>query len=393
MSSIRVRLKPGKEKPLKAFHPWIFSGAIDEIDDSYQPGSLVKIYSSHNDFLGTGYINPASQIAIRMLTFETEEIDVNFFVKRFNAAKSLRNNLLSSNTNACRQIHGEGDCLPGLTLDQYGDFLALQFTTLGMNHLRELILNALEQVYSFKGIYEREDEIAGDIEEFKIMPGVVRGEEPPELVEIKENGYRFYVDIKTGQKTGFFLDQRENRKLIELFCKDKRVLNCFSYTGGFSIYAAKAGAKSITSVDIQDKAMELARKNFELNDLKGGSYQFVKADVFDFLREDNNQYDLIILDPPAFCKQKKHLEKACRGYKDINLFAMKKLLPRGLLFTSSCSHYISPDLFQKIIFGAAKDAGVKAQIITKTSHAFDHPINIYHPEGEYLKGLLLRISE
>ena len=419
MKISRVILKPEKEKPLKAFHPWVFSGAIDEVDDDFKSADLVRVYSSSQEFLGIGYLNPNSQIAVRILSFRDQEIDTDFFIDRMTQAKKLREAFISADTNAYRLVHAEGDFLPGLVLDRYADFVVAQFTTAGMEKLKPAVLDAINQVFPSKGIYEHDDESMRKKEGLETGLTVLRGEEPPDYVEILEYGHKFIVDIKKGQKTGFFLDQRENRKLVAGHVRGKRVLNCFAYTGGFSVYAAKAGAASVTSVEIQDRAINTMKTNFELNDLpiihrKGdrhmsqddqlpvpfsigtngtgeGIYRFIKEDVFDFLRTDMNVYDFIILDPPAFCKNQNQIQQAARGYKDINLQAMKRLAPDGLLFTFSCSSYIDPDLFQKIIFGAAKDVQRNVQIIQKISHAFDHPINIYHPEGEYLKGLLLRV--
>lgn len=377
---------------MRGFHPWIFSGAIDRLDDDYKTGDLTKVYSDKEEFLGIGYLNPRSQIAVRMLTFKDEVIDLQFFISRIEQAKKMRDEFLPPKTNALRLIHSEGDFLPGLIVDRYGDYLVVQFLTAGMETLKPTILDALKYVLHPKGIYEHDDVDARKMEGLEESAHVLYGPEPPDFVEIEEYGHKFIVDIKTGQKTGFFLDQRENRKKIADRSKDKRVLNCFAYTGGFSVYAAKAGAKSVRSVEVQERALNNMKTNFELNGFSGPQYEFIGEDVFDYLRSDKQIYDLIILDPPAFCKNKNQIQQAARGYKDINLFAMKRLCSSGILFTSSCSSFIDPDLFQKIIFGAAKDASRNVQIIEKTSHSFDHPINIYHPEGEYLKGLFLKVN-
>ncbi len=392
MKTIKVILKPEKDKPIRGFHPWIFSGAIDQLDDNYKTGDLTKVYSDKEEFLGIGYLNPRSQIAVRMLTFKDEEIDLQFFIGRMEQAKRLRDEFIQPNTNAYRLIHSEGDFLPGLIADRYGDYLVVQFLTAGMEALKQTILDALKYVFNPKGIYEHDDTDARRMEGLEESTHVLSGEQPPDFVEISEYGHKFIVDIKLGQKTGFFLDQRESRRKIANHSKDKRVLNCFAYTGGFSVYAAKAGAKSVTSVEVQERAVNNMKTNFELNGLSGSQYEFVCEDVFDYLRSEKQIYDLIILDPPAFCKHKNQVQQAARGYKDINLYAMKRISSGGILFTSSCSTFIDPDLFQKIIFGAAKDASRNVQIIEKTSHSFDHPINIYHPEGEYLKGFFLKVN-
>ena len=392
MHTIRVVLKPDKDKPIRGFHPWIFSGAIDLLDDNFKTGDLAKVYSNREEFLGIGYLNPRSQIAVRMLTFKDEEIDTQFFIRRMEQAKRLRGDFFPPQTNAIRLVHSEGDFLPGLIVDRYGDYLVAQFLTAGMDALKTTVVDALTYVFPSKGIYERDDSEARKQEGLGEGLATLKGEGPPDYVEIEEYGNRFVVDIKHGQTTGFFLDQRENRKKVANLTKGKKVLNCFAYSGGFSIYAARAGAASVTSVEVQERAVNNMKTNFELNDLKGEQYRFIREDVFDFLRKDPETYDLIVLDPPAFCKHKNQVMQASRGYKDINLFAMKRLNPDGILFTSSCSSFVDPDLFQKIIFAAAKDAHRNVQIIEKTSHAFDHPINIYHPEGEYLKGLFLRVQ-
>ena len=385
-------LKPDKDKPIRGFHPWIFSGAIDLLDDEFKSGDLVKVYSNKEEFLGVGYLNPRSQIAVRMLTFQDEVIDVPFFIRRMEIAKKLREDFLPPKTNAFRLIHSEGDFLPGLIVDRYTDYLVAQFLTAGMEALKPMVLEALKTVFEAKGIYERDDIEMRRLEGLDETLQTLTGEAPPDFIEIEEYGHRFIVDIRHGQKTGFFLDQRENRKRVGELARGKRVLNCFAYSGGFSIYATAAGAQSVTSVESQERAINTMKTNFELNGLSVNSCQFVCEDVFDFLRKDTQTYDLIILDPPAFCKNKNQIQQAARGYKDINLFAMKRMAPGGILFTSSCSSFIEPDLFQKIIFGAAKDVRRNVQIIEKTSHSFDHPINIYHPEGEYLKGLFLKVG-
>lgn len=391
MSILRVILKPGKEKPVLGRHPWVFSGAIQGADEDLKAGNLVRVESAAGQFLGTGYANPQSQIALRMLTFREEPIDLAFFVRRLSDAKILRERLMPPHTNAFRCVHSEGDFLPGLVIDRYGGHLVVQFLTAGMEMLKPLIIRAMEEVFHPIGIYERGDSDARHLEGLGTRDQDLSGTPIPDQIEIEECGHPFVVDVKRGQKTGFFLDQRDNRKMVEGLAQGRKVLNCFAYSGGFSVYAAKGGAVAVTSVEIQKKAVDLLRRNFELNGLNGKPHEVVCEDVFDFLRRDGHEYDLVILDPPAFCHHKSEIMKASRGYKDINLYAMKRLAPGGFLFSASCSSFIAPELFQKIIFAAAKDAGREVQIIKKTSHPFDHPINIYHPEGEYLKGLLLRV--
>ncbi len=392
MKTIRCILKKGKERPLEGHHPWIFSGAIDQIDDSFQAGDTVRIFSADQKFLGVGYLNPRSQIAVRMLTFEDVEINQDFFEKQIREAVRLRDTLMPPETNGYRLIHSEGDFLPGLVVARYGDYLVAQFLTAGIDQWKEIIVSVLQKVVPCRGIFEKDDSEWRDWEGLSKRVGKLAGEEPPDYVEIQENGKLFLVDIHGGQKTGFFLDQRDNRKLAGAMSRGRRVLNCFAYTAGFSIYAAKGGALEVVSVESSEPALNTARANFERNGIAEKSYSLVREDVFKYLRSSRQEFDFVILDPPAFCKNKNQIQPAARGYKDINLFALKRLVPGGLLFTGSCSSYITPDLFQKIVFGAAKDARRKVRIIAKTSHPLDHPINIFHPEGEYLKGLLCQVD-
>ncbi|MFZ5803004.1 MAG: class I SAM-dependent rRNA methyltransferase [Candidatus Omnitrophota bacterium] len=391
MKTIRCILKAGKEKPLEGHHPWVFSGAIDRIDEDYATGDLVKVYSAQDRFLGIGYLNPRSQIAIRMLVFQDIPVDEHFFAKRVRRAIDLRYPFLPPDTNAYRLVHSEGDFLPGLIVDRYADYLVVQFQTAGIEKWRDVIIRTLGEALGPKGIYEKNDTDHRETEGLEKRSGVLAGEEPPNYVEIKEYGIKFAVDLKSGQKTGFFLDQRENRKKVGMASAQKRVLNCFAYTGGFGVVAAKWGASETVSVEASEAALNTARTNYELNGLTGPAFQFVKADVFEYLRSVRQEFDVVVLDPPAFCKHKAQVMQASRGYKDINLSALRLLAKGGLLFTYSCSSHIDPDLFQKIVFGAAKDTHKKVRILEKTSHGFDHPINIYHPEGEYLKGLVCQV--
>jgi len=384
-------LQNGKDRPVRNRHPWIFSGAIDRIDDGFEAGDLVRVLSDKDEFLGIGYLNPESQIVVRMLAFEDIAIDEAFFEAKIMQAIETRKRLIPSGTNAYRLIHSEGDFLSGLTVDVYGDFLVAEFNTAGIDAWKPVIVRILQKYFPAYSIFERSDSDLRKWEGLKRSVGVLSGSEPPEAIEILENGLRFGVDIKGGQKTGFFLDQRESRAVVRDLSAGKRVLNCFAYTGGFSVYAAKGGAKEVVSVESSEPAVAMGRKNFERNQPGAGQSVWVQTDVFDYLRTTKKEFDIIILDPPAFCKSKNQIQDAARGYKDINLQALKQLPKGALLFTFSCSSYITPDLFQKILFGAASDAKRDVRILKKTSHAFDHPINIYHPEGEYLKGLLCEV--
>jgi len=392
MKTVRCVLKKGKEKPLLGRHPWVFSGAIDQIEDTFEPGDYVRVFSSDERFLGIGYGNPQSQITIRMLAFEDIPIDAAFFEQKIQDAVRLRREIFSdeSRTNAYRLIHAEGDFLPGLIVDRYGEFLVVQCLTLGMEMRKSMIVGGLRKIFPAQSIFERSDSDLREREGLSRHTGVLAGEKPSERIEITENGLHFYVDVFRGQKTGFFLDQRENRSLAASLARGRSVLNCFSYTGAFSVYAARAGAREVISVESSEAALRMAKTNADLNHIQNASW--VKGDVFDYLREGSRSFDFVILDPPAFCKTHHQIQQAARGYKDINLSAMKRLSKQGLLLTSSCSSHISPDLFQKIIFGAAKDAGRQVRILAKTGHAMDHPVNICHPEGEYLKSILCEVA-
>ena len=391
MKTVRCILRRGKERPVRNRHPWIFSGAIDRIDEGFEACDLVRVLSDKEEFLGIGYLNPKSQIVVRMLAFEDVLINEAFFDAKITQAIEIRKRFLSTGTNAYRLIHSEGDFLPGLIVDVYGNFLVAEFNTAGIDAWKPVIVKCLQKYFPSHSIFERSDSDLRKWEGLKPFVGVLVGMEPPETVEIQENRLLFGVDIKGGQKTGFFLDQRESREVVQGLSAGKRVLNCFAYTGGFSVYAAKGGAKEVVSVESSESAVNLGRKNFEKNHLVPEQSVWAQQDVFDYLRATKKEFDIIILDPPAFCKSKNQIQDAARGYKDINLQALKQLPKGGLLFTFSCSSYITPDLFQKIIFGAAADAQRDVRILRKTSHAFDHPINIYHPEGEYLKGLLCEV--
>lgn len=391
MKTVRCILQKGKDRPVRNRHPWIFSGAIDRIDEGFEAGDLVRVLSDKEEFLGLGYLNPESQIVVRMLAFEDVAIDEVFFDEKISRAVETRKRFMPPETNAYRLIHAEGDFLSGLTVDAYGDFLVAEFNTAGMDAWKTVIVKCLQKYFPSYSIFERSDSDLRKWEGLKRSVGVLAGSEPPEAIEILESGLRFGVDIKGGQKTGFFLDQRDNRGIVRDLAKGMRVLNCFAYTGGFSVYAAKGGAREVVSVESSEPAVAMGRKNFERNQLGAGQSVWAQQDVFDYLRATKKEFDMIILDPPAFCKSKNQIQDAARGYKDINLQALKQLPKGGLLFTFSCSSYITPDLFQKVIFGAASDAKRDVRILKKTSHAFDHPINIYHPEGEYLKGLLCEV--
>jgi 23S rRNA (cytosine1962-C5)-methyltransferase len=321
-------------------------------------------------------------------------IDKAFFRGRIESALAIRKSILSPETTACRLIHAEGDLLPGLICDKYGDYLVLQLHTAGMERFRDGIISLLTDLLSPRMMYDRSDAATRAQEGLPDSAGPIAREGTfPDHIEIRENGMRFLVDVKQGQKTGFYLDQRDNRFLIRGLAQGKRVLNCFSYTGGFSVYAALGGAAGVTSVEASAGALELCKENLILNDIPLEGQRLVKGDVFQFLRDDQDEYDLIILDPPAFAKRKGQVKGAIRGYKDINLFAMKLAKKGGLILTCSCSQHIDADLFQKILSYAAGDSNRQLQILGHWGAPPDHPTALHHPEGAYLKAFLLRVVE
>jgi len=386
-----IKLKPGKEKNLKWKHPWIFSGAIDKAPNTFVPDTIVE--SSHGEFLGRGYFNPQSQIAVRILSFENRPFDREFFRSKLNLAFSRRIKFDAQSNSSMRLVASEADQLPGLIVDQYSEVIVTQFLTAGMEHYRSIINDLIVELRSPKSIWDRSDDQVREKEGMKPRSELVYGEQPPELIEIHENGYRLWVDIRNGHKTGFYIDQKNSRNTIRSLSRNQRILNCFSYTGGFTIAALCGGAKEVISIDVSGPALEILQKNLNLNDLQNQVHRSVQADVFDELRalkENGEKFDLIILDPPKFIKSKADLEKATRGYKDINRLAFHLLNPDGILATFSCSGHMDDLLFQKIIFSAAIDAGCDGQVIGKFVQGEDHPILLTFPESSYLKGLLVR---
>jgi len=391
-----VVLRPGKEKPVLNHHPWIFSGAIGRIEGAPADGDIVEVADHKRHFLARGYINRHSQITVRLLTWtEDEPVDQTFWRQRIQQAINHRRELLESGaTTAYRLIHAESDLLPGLVVDRYAEYLVIQALTLGIERRKSEIVGILAELLQPEGIYERSDVGVREKEHLPPSAGALWGQEPPDLLDIRENGYYFQVDVKHGQKTGFYLDQRDNRCRLTGYSAGRTVLNAFAYTGSFGVYAASAGAERITNVDTSAEALVLARSNMRRNDLGPRNDEYVIGDVFTVLRryrDDEREFDLIILDPPKFAYSRSQVQAACRGYKDINLLAMQLLRPGGILFTMSCSGLVSPDLFQKVVFGASIDAQRDAQVLEKLSQPADHPILLTFPEGEYLKGLVCRI--
>ncbi len=389
----KLYLKKGRERPVLGGHPWIFSGAIEKSEEAPDRDPVVDVFDHQSRWLARGFYNPKSQIRVRLLTWEKEAIDGVFFSRRIAAAAALRERLVSPFTNACRIVNGEGDLLPGAIVDRYGDYIVCQFFTAGIEALKSIFLESLAAELKPKGIYERSEGGVRDEEGLAPSVGVVYGEEPPELIEIEENGSRFLVDIRNGQKTGFFLDQRDNRALLGSLAPDTTILNCFSYSGGFSVYALKAGAQRVLSLDSSGPALDLAKRNLELNGFTVGEGDLIRADAFSFLRNFKDKIDILVLDPPSLAHRRGDVEAAASGYKFLNLQGLKFLPRNGLLLTFCCSQHVPLDLFQKIVFGAAVDARRKVQILKRLGPAPDHPVSLHHPEGEYLKGLLLRVLE
>lgn len=394
MNCCKIYLKPKKEESLLRFHPWVFSGAIQGMERKPEEGDLVEVYSSDNRFLAIGHYQIGS-IAVRVLSFEKRSIDHQFWIDRIRSAYQLRCILGLANTpnnNTFRLIHGEGDALPGLVIDMYANTAVMQAHSVGMHKCRMEIAAALKEVVgdALQNIYYKSETTLPYKADLNSENGYLLGQDVDDIA--LENGLKFYVDWQKGQKTGFFVDQRENRKLLEHYAKDRSVLNMFCYTGGFSFYAMRGGAKLVHSVDSSAKAISLTNRNVELNfpgDLRHEAYA---EDAFKYLERMGSNYDLIILDPPAFAKHKDVLRNALQGYRKLNAIAFEKIKPGGILFTFSCSQVVSKENFRLAVFSAAAQSKRNVRILHQLTQPADHPVNIYHPEGEYLKGLVLYVE-
>ena len=384
-----ITLKPGREGPVRAGHPWIFSGAIAAGLEGAEPGEPVRVVAASGRFLAAGYCNPRTPIAVRLLTSEDEAVDA-ALGRRLDEAFALRREVLGGELEAYRVINGEGDRLPGIVVDRYAEFVVCQFLTAGGARLAPAVVSAIEERLRPRGIFERSEGAVRTEEGLPGARGVLAGEAPPLRLTIEEDGARFVVDLHHGQKTGFYLDQRETRRRLGSLAPGRRVLNAFAYTGAFAIVAARAGAREVVSVDTSRPALEVGETAWTENGLDPAAGRFVVADVFDFLRAGDDRYDVIVLDPPPFVRRRRDLEPGLRGYKDVNLQAFRRLAPGGWLVTSSCSQHLSRAVFREVVGAAAADAGRPAAVVAEWGHPPDHPIALAHPEGEYLKVLLVR---
>ncbi len=389
-----IYLKSGKDRPVRLGHPWIFSGAIRNLDAGVEPGTLVRVRAANGDLLGSGYLNPRCAIAVRMLTCGSDSnysIDAAFIARRVSAAVALRRRLIGADTTAYRLVNGEGDRLPGFLVDRYDDVLVLQCLTAGAERLRPLVLEALIGQLAPRAVAERSE---GSVRQAEGLPGrsqVLHGELPPETTAT-ENGLRFKVAPSGGQKSGYFCDQRPNRQLSRRLARGRHVLDSFAYTGGFSVHAGAGEAARVVAVDSSARALELARRNWALNHLPAGAVEFVRADVQRYLRETDEMFDLLVLDPPALVKQRKDTARGARAYKDLNLWAFRRAAPGALVQTFTCSQHVGAELFRKIVVGAAVDAQRQVQVIQYLGPGPDHPVALGHPEGEHLRGLLLSVE-
>jgi len=387
----KVYLKKGREKSVLNRHPWIFSGALAGRDDGIENGQIVTVVGHRGEVLGSGYYNGATQISVRMLSFGQEQISREYLGRLMTQAYTRRlESGMPDTASAYRLIFSEGDFFPGLIVDRYGEHLVVQLITLGVELLRDTLIALLKELFRPQSIYERSEHSGRALEGLSPRSGQLYGLTPDDIV-INEADLRFHVDVKNGQKTGFYLDQRDNRRLLRGISRGRKMLNLFSYTGGFSVAALSGGALSAVSIDSSVKALEMAKLNASLNGV-AEAMRCIHADAFEYLHHETIDSDLIVIDPPAFVKSRGDVPKACRGYKDINLQAAEKCPPDTLILTCSCSRFIDMDLFQKVVFSALSDAGRNATILNKSHHALDHPVSLFAPETEYLKSLLLHVE-
>jgi 23S rRNA (cytosine1962-C5)-methyltransferase len=398
LSEARVFLKPGREKSVRQRHPWIFSGAVQKVSGDPEPGETVEIYDQHGKWLARAGYSPHSQIAARIWTWDPgQAVDADFFRKMILQAEALRKPLLEY-TDGYRLIHAENDGLPGLIVDRYGAFLVVQFLSAAAERNKSVLTLLLSRLEGVQGVFERSDADVREKEHLSPSIGLLSGINPREKLTIREGGWKFLVDVREGQKTGFYLDQRDNRRIlyemISSFSRGGSVLNVFSFTGAFAVAAYSAGAKSVLNVDSSQAVSGVIREHLSLNGLGDAPDAFQSGNAFEVLRlfrDEKRLFDAVILDPPKFASMRKDLYRASRAYKDINWLAMRILRPGGLLITFSCSGLVSEDLFQKIVFSAVLDSGRDAQIIKRLGQPMDHPVRLTFPEGNYLKGLVCRM--
>ena len=386
-----VKLRKTRETRVRGGHPWIYASEIESVEGAFENGDIVDVQDFRGKFIGRGFYNPLSQISLRILTRNDEPCDRAFFAKRIQDAWDYRK--LLCDPDSCRLIYSESDFLPGLVVDKYADVLVLQSLSLGMERIKDMIADLLMEIVAPRGIWERSDVPVRRLEGMEQTTGLLRGE-VPDLVDMKENGIIFGVDVKNGQKTGFFLDQKENRAAIAPLCRDARVLDCFCHNGSFSLHAARYGAKSVLGVDISEEALEVARENARKNGLD--NVRFEAHNCFDLLREltdAGEKFDLVILDPPAFTKNKAALQSALRGYKEINLRGLKLVRPGGFMVTCSCSQHVLTEMFQNMINEAARDAKKRIRLVEYRTQALDHPILPQSIETKYLKTMILQVME
>lgn len=394
--TFRLRLKPGRERSVQQHHPWLFSGAVEEVETlpGALPGDLGDIVDSSGRFLARGTVQPDSQILCRILTWKDEPVDAEFFRCRIERAAAGRSGLLSGgDTTAWRVVNSEGDEIPGLVVDKYADLLVVQILTEGMSRCADLWLDPLEELFSPRAILERGERARRESVGARAGAAVLRGALEPGPLVIRENGLEFEIDPESGQKTGFYLDQRDNRMAVRRHSEGRRVLNLFGYTGAFSVAAGAGGASSVLHVESSAAARELAGRNWALNGLPDDRLQISGEDAFRFLRSRKETYDLMILDPPPLARDRGSLDRALRAYKDLNLWAFCRAAKGALIWSFSCSQHVPPDLFQKVIFGASRDAGASLQWLGRCGAACDHPVHMDHPQGEYLTGLWMRVLE
>jgi 23S rRNA (cytosine1962-C5)-methyltransferase len=390
MDYAEVHLKRKRHEAISEKSPWIFSGAIEAVREFDDDGGLCRILIDGR-VVATGYLNTQTNIAVRILEFGEVEVDVDFIRKRFEESRRMKETLLQGCTNAYRLIHAEGDRFPGLVVDRYGDYLVMQSSTAGIDNLREMIVDALVELFQPKGILEKSSSTSRRTEGLEPVNQVLYGEIPAEII-VEEYGLKYAVDLQGGQKTGFFLDQRENRRIIAQHAAGRTALNCYCYSATMGLCMRNAGVAVLHNVDLSEEALKLAARNYHLNGLVPAGGEFQAADVKKFLGDmPADYYDLIVLDPPKFTASKRTVDAAIKGYKHINMTAMRKIRSGGLLFTFSCSGLVDMELFRKIIFYAAKDAGRDVRVVRPLAADVDHALSIYHRENEYLKGLMLYV--